>query len=279
MVKNKYIDLNCDLGESFGAWTMGNDAAMMDLISSANIACGFHAGDASIMRKTAALAMQKNVAIGAHPSFPDLQGFGRRNMQLSPQEVYDICVYQIGAMAGTVQTLGGKLHHVKPHETAPQPPVGEQKTKLHHVKPHGALYNMAAKDANLARAIAEATRDFDPNLILYGLSGSHLISEAEKIGLRTASEVFADRTYQNDGSLTPRNQPNAMITDTQTAVNQVIMMIEQQCVMSVDGAKIPLKADTVCIHGDGVHALAFAFSLKKELSLRNIKVCTAGLTQ
>ncbi len=257
MVKNKYIDLNCDLGESFGAWTMGNDAALMDLISSANIACGFHAGDASIIRQTAQLAIQKNVAIGAHPAFPDLQGFGRRNMQLSPQEVYDICVYQIGAMFGMVQALNGKLHHVKPH---------------------GALYNMAARDANLARAIAEATRDFNPNLILYGLSGSHLISEAEKIGLRTASEVFADRTYQNDGSLTPRTQPNAMITDTQTAVNQVIVMIEQQCVMSVDGVKIPLKADTVCIHGDGIHALAFAFSLKKELLLRNIKVSSTGLT-
>lgn len=249
------IDLNCDMGESFGAWTMGNDEALMELISSANIACGFHAGDASIMRQTAALAIQKNVAIGVHPSFPDLQGFGRRNMQLSPQEVYDICLYQIGAMAGTVQALGGKLHHIKPH---------------------GSLYNMAVRDANLARAIAEATRDFDPKLILYGLSGSYLISEAEKIGLRTASEVFADRTYQNDGSLTPRTQLNAMITDTQTAVNQVIMMIEEQCVMSVDGVKVPLKADTVCIHGDGVHALAFAFSLKKELLLRNIKVGTVG---
>ncbi len=243
------------MGESFGAWTMGNDEALMELISSANIACGFHAGDASIMRQTAALAIQKNVAIGVHPSFPDLQGFGRRNMQLSPQEVYDICLYQIGAMAGTVQALGGKLHHIKPH---------------------GSLYNMAVRDANLARAIAEATRDFDPKLILYGLSGSYLISEAEKIGLRTASEVFADRTYQNDGSLTPRTQLNAMITDTQTAVNQVIMMIEEQCVMSVDGVKVPLKADTVCIHGDGVHALAFAFSLKKELLLRNIKVGTVG---
>jgi 5-oxoprolinase (ATP-hydrolysing) subunit A len=251
------IDLNCDMGESFGAWTMGNDAALMDLISSANIACGFHAGDASIMRKTAELALYKNVAVGAHPAFPDLQGFGRRNMQLSSQEVYDICVYQIGAMFGTVRALGGKLHHVKLH---------------------GALYNMAAKDQNIAKAIVEATKAIHPDLILYGLSGSLMISEAEKIGLKTASEVFADRTYQNDGSLTPRTQANALIDSTQGAVNQVIMMIEKQCVISTDGCEVPLKADTVCIHGDGIHALEFAIALKKELISRDIKVCTEGLT-
>jgi 5-oxoprolinase (ATP-hydrolysing) subunit A len=252
-MKNKQIDLNCDMGELFGAWTVGNDEALMNLISSANIACGFHAGDASIMRKTAELALQKNVAIGAHPAFPDLQGFGRRNMQLSSQEVYDICVYQIGAMFGTVRALGGKLHHVKPH---------------------GALYNMAAKDQNLAKAIAEATKAIHPDLILYGLSGSHLISEAEKIDLKTASEVFADRTYQNDGNLTPRTQANAMIENTQDAVNQVIMMIEKQCVISTDGSKVSLKADTICIHGDGIHALEFATELQNELLLRNIKIQT-----
>lgn len=250
-MKNEKIDLNCDMGESFGAWQMGNDEALLSIVSSANIACGFHAGDASTMRKTAALALQKNVAVGAHPGFLDLQGFGRRNMQLSPQEVYDICVYQIGAMFGTVRALGGKLHHVKPH---------------------GALYNMAAKDQNLAKAIAEATKAIHPDLILFGLSGSSLISEAEKIGLKTASEVFADRTYQNDGSLTSRTQPNAMIEDTQMAVNQVIMMIEKQCVISTDGNEVPLKADTVCIHGDGIHAVEFAVELQKELVLRNISI-------
>lgn len=250
-MKNKQIDLNCDMGESFGAWKIGNDETLLELVSSANIACGFHAGDASTMRKTAELALQKNVAIGAHPGYPDLQGFGRRNMQFSPQEVYDICVYQIGAMFGTVRALGGKLHHVKPH---------------------GALYNMAAKDQNLAKAIAEATKAIHPDLILYGLAGSFLISEAEKIGLKTASEVFADRTYQNDGSLTPRTQPNAMIEDTQTAVNQVIMMIEKQCVISTDGNEVPLKADTVCIHGDGIHAVAFARELRKELIFRRILI-------
>jgi 5-oxoprolinase (ATP-hydrolysing) subunit A len=257
MKNNLVIDLNCDMGESFGAWTLGNDAAMMKLISSANIACGFHAGDATIMRKTATLALENGVAIGAHPAFPDLQGFGRRNMQLSPQEVYDICVYQIGAIFGTVRALGGKLHHVKPH---------------------GALYNMAAKDQNLAKSIAEATKAIHPDLILYGLSGSYLISEAEKIDLRTASEVFADRTYQNDGNLTPRTQANAMIENTQLAVAQVIVMIEQQKVISTEGSEVSIKADTVCIHGDRIHATKFAFELRKELILRDIKVCTEGLT-
>ncbi len=241
------------MGEAFGAWPMGNDSVLMELISSANIACGFHAGDATIMRKTAQLAIEKNVAIGAHPAFPDLQGFGRRNMQLSSQEVYDICVYQIGAMFGTVRALGGKLHHIKPH---------------------GALYNMAAKDANWARAIAQATKAIHHDLILYGLSGSHLIIEAQKIGLRTASEVFADRTYQNDGSLTPRTQANAMIESTQAAVNQVIMMIEKQAVISTEGKEVALKADTVCIHGDGIHAVEFARELRNTLLSRNIFIET-----
>nr|WP_299416189.1 5-oxoprolinase subunit PxpA [uncultured Emticicia sp.] len=250
---NKRIDINCDMGEAFGASAMGNDNALMKLISSANIACGFHAGDATTMRKTAQMAIEYNVAVGAHPAFPDLQGFGRRNMQLSPQEVYDICIYQIGAMFGTVRALGGKLHHVKPH---------------------GALYNMAAKDAALAKAIAEASKAIDSGLIFYGLSGSHLISEAEKIGLKTASEVFADRTYQNDGSLTPRTQSNALIESTQEAVNQVIMMIEKQCVISTDGKEIPLKADTICIHGDGNHAVKFAEELKNALLSRKIFIKT-----
>lgn len=241
------------MGEAFGAWAMGNDNALMKLISSANIACGFHAGDATTMRKTAQMAIEYNVAVGAHPAFPDLQGFGRRNMQLSPQEVYDICIYQIGAMFGTVRALGGKLHHVKPH---------------------GALYNMAAKDAALAKAIAEASKAIDSGLIFYGLSGSHLISEAEKIGLKTASEVFADRTYQNDGSLTPRTQSNALIESTQEAVNQVIMMIEKQCVISTDGKEVPLKADTICIHGDGNHAVKFAEELKNALLSRKIFIKT-----
>lgn len=249
----KKIDLNCDMGESFGAWVMGNDEKLMKLISSANIACGFHAGDASIMRKTAELALHNGIAIGAHPGFDDLQGFGRRNMQLSPQEVYDICVYQIGAMFGVVRALGGKLHHVKPH---------------------GALYNMAAKDKNLAKAIAEATKAIHPDLILYGLSGSFLIREAKAVGLKTASEVFADRTYQNDGSLTPRSLPNALIESAEDAVNQVVMMVEENCVIATDGQKISLEADTVCIHGDGKHALEFATELRKRLIEKGIEIKT-----
>lgn len=245
------IDLNCDMGESFGAWTMGNDETLMNYISSANIACGFHAGDATIMRKTAEMAIKKGVAIGAHPGFPDLQGFGRRNMQLNAQEVYDICVYQIGAMLNITNALGAKLHHVKPH---------------------GALYNMAAKDAALAQAIARAMHDSDPNLILYGLSGSLLITEAEKIGLQTASEVFADRTYQPDGNLTPRTQANALIEDTKTAVAQVIRMIKEQKVIAIDGNDVALKANTVCIHGDGAHAASFAKALNEKLKAEGIEI-------
>lgn len=241
------------MGEGFGAYEIGNDSALMNLISSANIACGFHAGDASIMRKTTEIAIEKGVAVGAHPSFPDLQGFGRRNMALSPQEVYDICVYQISAMFGVVRALGGKLHHVKPH---------------------GALYNMAAKDAKLAESIAKATKAIHPNLILYGLAGSYLISEAEKIGLQTASEVFADRTYQNDGSLTPRTQSNALIKSTEDAINQVVMMIEEGEVIATDGTKVQLKADTVCVHGDGEHAVEFATELRRVLLEKKIQIVT-----
>lgn len=236
----KTIDLNCDMGESFGAWQIGNDAAIMPYITSANIACGFHAGDASIMRQTCELAIKHNVAIGAHPSFPDLQGFGRRIMQLSSQEVYDICIYQIGALYSITKTLGNVLHHVKPH---------------------GALYNIAAKDPAIATAIASATKAIDPNLILYGLSGSFLISEAEKIGLKTASEVFADRTYQDDGSLTPRNLSNALIKDSKEAINQVLMMVLKQKVLSVNNVEVRIKADSVCIHGDSPSAFAFVRGL------------------
>ncbi len=231
------IDLNCDMGEGFGAWKMGNDAALMDHVSSVNIACGFHAGDATIMRKTAALAIQKNIKIGAHPGYPDLTGFGRRAMQLSTQEVYDICVYQIGALKATVEALGGKLHHIKPH---------------------GALYNTASQNKELAQAIAEATKAVDERLVLYGLANSFLISEADKIGLKTAAEGFVDRTYQSDGSLTPRTQPNALLTTVQESLKQVEQFIESKSVTCVSGEVIPLRVDTICIHGDGEHAVEFA---------------------
>ncbi|MEO8072152.1 MAG: 5-oxoprolinase subunit PxpA [Acidobacteriota bacterium] len=245
------IDLNCDMGESFGAWQMGNDAALMDYVSSVNIACGFHAGDASVIRKTIEAAIEKGVAVGAHPSFPDLQGFGRRAMSLSVQEVFDVVLYQIAAVKGICETLGEKLHHVKPH---------------------GALYNQAAIDADLAEAIAKAVEAIDENLILYGLSGSFLISEAEKIGLRTASEVFADRTYQSNGTLTPRNLANALITDTEKAVSQVLQMISEQSVTAINGETISLKAETVCIHGDGAHALEFAKTINAKLKKKGINI-------
>jgi 5-oxoprolinase (ATP-hydrolysing) subunit A len=245
------IDLNCDMGESFGAWTMGNDAALMDYVSSVNIACGFHAGDASTIRQTVETAINKGVKIGAHPSYPDLQGFGRREMKVSPNEIFDIVLYQIAALKGVCEAYG---------------------TRLHHVKPHGALYNTAAKDARLAQAIAEAVKKTDAELIFYGLSGSFLISEAEKIGLRTASEVFADRTYNSDGTLTPRTEPNALIQDPKQATAQVLEMIFEQKVTATGGEKVALKAETVCIHGDGAHALEFARLINSELTRCGVKI-------
>lgn len=243
------IDLNCDMGESFGAWQMGSDAALMEVVTSINVACGFHAGDATVMRQTIQTAIEKGVAIGAHPSFPDLQGFGRREMKMSAQEVFDLVLYQVSALKGICEAFGARLHHVKPH---------------------GALYNAAAKNAEMATAIAEAVKKIDANLIFYGLSNSLLISEAEKINLKTASEVFADRTYQADGNLTPRNQPNALIQDAEKAVSQVLEMVENQQVTATNGEKVALKAETVCIHGDGANALEFATKIRRELIENNI---------
>ncbi|HEY0429743.1 MAG TPA: 5-oxoprolinase subunit PxpA [Pyrinomonadaceae bacterium] len=245
------IDLNCDMGESFGAWTMGNDAALMDFVSSVNVACGFHAGDASVMRKTVEKAIEKSVAIGAHPSFPDLQGFGRREMKMSAQEIFDVVLYQISALKGICEAAGGRLHHVKPH---------------------GALYNQAAKDRNLAEAIASAVRAIDENLIFYGLSGSFLISEAERLDLKTASEVFADRSYQTDGNLTPRGAPGALIKDAEKAAAQVLQMIQTQTVTAASGETISIKAETVCIHGDGENALEFAKTINSELFKNGIEI-------
>jgi UPF0271 protein len=245
------IDLNCDMGESFGAWRMGSDAALMDHVSSVNVACGFHAGDATVMRETVEKACEKGVAVGAHPGFPDLQGFGRREMKMTAREVFDIVLYQISALEGICRAAGGRLHHVKPH---------------------GALYNQAARDPNLAAAMAEAVRAVDENLIFYGLSGSFLISEAEKLGLRTASEVFADRTYRADGNLTPRSEPNALIKNTQQAVEQILQMIRTETVTATSGEPVRIKAETVCIHGDGEQALDFARIIRAELLKRDVRI-------
>jgi UPF0271 protein len=239
------------MGESFGAWTMGRDAELMDYVSSVNIACGFHAGDASVIRKTIETAIVKNVAVGAHPSFPDLQGFGRREMKMPATEVFDIVLYQVAALKGMCEAFGGKLRHVKPH---------------------GALYNQAARDKNLAEAIAKAVKAIDENLVFYGLANSFLISEAERIGLKTASEVFADRTYQADGTLTTRNQQNALIESVKNSCEQVLEMITAQTVTAVTGEKVTLRADTVCIHGDGTHALEFAREIKRSLEENGVLI-------
>jgi UPF0271 protein len=245
------IDLNCDMGESFGAYTMGNDIAILDYVSSANIACGFHAGDPSTMRKTVREAVARGVAVGAHPGLPDLQGFGRRNMAVSPAEAYDMVLYQVGALAGYVQALGARLGHVKAH---------------------GALYNMAAKDYPLAEAIAQAVHDFDRTLVLFALAGSEMIRAAEKVGLRAAGEVFADRSYQDDGTLTPRSQPGAMIEDEEAAVLQVKRMVTQGLVRSLRGNDVAVRADTLCIHGDQPGALAFVKRIRAELERDGVQV-------
>lgn len=245
------VDLNCDMGESFGVYTLGHDADILDYVTSANIACGFHAGDPATMRKTVQLALEKNVGIGAHPGLQDLVGFGRRNIAISPQEAYDLTVYQIGALSGFIQSEGGRLQHVKAH---------------------GALYNMAAKNAALSEAIAEAVYKIDPELVLFGLSGSEIVKAGQKIGLRTANEVFSDRTYQPDATLTPRTQSNALITDPTAAINQVIRMVKEQKVQSVDNQDIKIQADTICIHGDGATALNFAVEISKTLRSTGIDV-------
>lgn len=245
----KKIDLNCDMGESFGAWTMGNDAAIMPYIHSANIACGFHAGDAHIMRQTVALALKHGVKIGAHPGLNDLPGFGRRPLPITAQQAYDLAVVQIGALAAVAKSQG---------------------TQLHHVKPHGALYNMAVNNEALSRAIAQAVIDVDKNLILFTLANSLYNQVASDMGLQTMQEVFADRTYQDDGTLTPRTQPHAMIVDEEQSIAQVLDMVEHGFVRALSGKEIPIQADTLCIHGDQEHAATFAQRIYDVLKVRDL---------
>jgi 5-oxoprolinase (ATP-hydrolysing) subunit A len=249
------IDINCDMGESFGAYKLGTDEEILKYITSANIACGFHAGDPATMRKTVKLAMEHEVGIGVHPGLPDLAGFGRRNIDISAQEAYEMVVYQIGSLWGFVKAEGGTIQHVKPH---------------------GALYNMAAVNRELSEAIAEAVYKVNPELILFGLAGSELVSAGEKIGLRTASEVFADRTYQQDRTLTSRKLPHAVITDDDAAVAQVIRMAKEGKVMTQQDVDVDIKADTVCIHGDGAHALSFAKKIIQTLEDSGISVRKIG---
>ncbi|MEG0259859.1 MAG: 5-oxoprolinase subunit PxpA [Lysinibacillus sp.] len=245
------VDLNCDLGESFGRYQLGEQEEILKYITSANIACGFHGGDPTVMRETVKLAIANGVKIGAHPGLPDLNGFGRREMNITPQEAYDMIVYQVGALQGFLT-----IHN----------------EKMQHVKPHGALYNMAAKDVAIAEAIAQAVYDISPEIVLFGLSGSELTKAGEKIGLQTAHEVFADRTYQQDGSLTSRKQPNALITDNGQAVQQVVKMVKEGKVLSQQQIEVSLQADTVCIHGDGEHAVQFAKDIRAKLMEQKIFV-------
>ncbi len=241
------------MGESTGLWPyhIDNDIALLPYISSANIACGAHAGDAHTLHELADAALLAGVAIGAHPGFEDKENFGRTNMNLSPVKIYDIIIQQLGVVDAFLKING---------------------TKLQHVKPHGALYNMAAKDAVLATAICKAVKDYDAALILYGLSGSELVHAADAIGLKNYSEVFADRTYQEDGSLTPRTASNALIASEEASLQQVVQIVMEGTVNCVSGKPVKVKADTICIHSDGAQALAFAKNIHQTLNKKGIEI-------
>jgi UPF0271 protein len=243
------------MGESYGAWTMGNDRAVLAHVSSINVACGMHAGDWSVMHETTQAAFTQGVAVGAHPSLPDLQGFGRRVINVTPDETYDLVLYQVGALSAFCRALGGGLAHVKAH---------------------GALYNMAAKDAALAGAIARAVADFDRTLVLFGLSGSALIRAGRDVGLKVANEVFADRTYQSDGSLTPRSRPVSMIEDVKDSLAQVEGMLTRGRVRALDGSEVSIEADTICVHGDQAGAAEFARELRVLLRTLGIEVASVS---
>ena len=245
------VDLNADVGESFGRYTLGLDQEIMPVISSANIACGFHASDPMVMEKTVQMAAEAGTAIGAHPGYPDLMGFGRRNMTVSPDEARAYVLYQLGAPEAFLRPRG---------------------IRMAHVKPHGALYNMAAKDPALAEGICGAIRDFDPELKLVGLSGSVMIQTAETMGLRAVAEVFADRAYEEDGSLVSRGKPGAVLTDAEIVIPRVIRMVKEEKVTAVNGKDIPIRADSICVHGDGEKAVAFAKGIRKALEREGIRV-------
>ncbi len=245
------VDLNADLGESFGAYTIGMDKEVLAYITSANIACGFHAGDPLVMQKTVEMAREAGAAVGAHPGYPDLMGFGRRNMTVTPEEAKAYIQYQVGALMAFAAACG---------------------IRLQHVKPHGAFYNMAAKDEKLAEAICRGIYEVDRDLILLGLAGSEHIRAAEKIGLRAASEVFADRGYMDDGTLVPRKQPGAMVHDRSLAIARTVRMVKEGCVESVSGKLIPIRADSVCVHGDNPDAIGFVHDIREALAAEGVTV-------
>ncbi len=238
------INLNADLGESFGAWRMGDDAALLQVIGSANIACGFHAGDPVVMRNTVRLALANGVSLGAHPAFPDLQGFGRRAMQLSTPELEATILYQVGALQAMAAAEGGRVTHVKPH---------------------GALNNIACADAGVAATVARAVRALDRELILLAPALSALETAGEAAGLRVGREVFADRTYQQDGQLTPRSQPGAVLHDAQACVQHVLRMLDADGIVTADGQRLPTPIHSICVHGDGPDAVASAQQIRLAL--------------
>lgn len=249
------IDLNCDMGESFGRYRLGDDENIMDYVTSVNIACGFHAGDPIVMEDTVTQAIKKNKAIGAHPGFPDLLGFGRRSMDINPKEARAYTIYQVGALYGFIKAQGGKLQHVKPH---------------------GAFYNLAAKNYEIALGISEAIYDIDPEIILLGLSNSMLIKAGKDIGIRTCSEVFADRTYNSDGTLVSRSHPDSQVKDVNECIERVIRMIKENKVKSLNGIDIPIYPESICIHGDGPNALEFAKNINIRLKQSGIHLLAFG---
>ncbi|MCU4175264.1 5-oxoprolinase subunit PxpA [Carboxylicivirga sp. N1Y90] len=247
------IDLNSDLGESFGKYNCGNDNEILKLISSANIACGFHAGDPSVIQKTIEQALSNNVSIGAHPGFPDLQGFGRRNMNLSEGELFSCVLYQVSALKSMTEALGGKLEHVKPH---------------------GAMYNMAANDYTMAHCIAKAVQKIDDSLLFVGLANSQHIKAASDIGLQSISEAFADRRYNNQGFLVARSIPNAVIENNDQSIKQVLNILENKTVETIEGEKINLNAQSVCVHGDNKDALTLTQKLHKAITDKAYEICS-----
>lgn len=238
------VDLNSDLGESFGAWKMGQDADVLTFVSSANVACGFHAGDPLVMKKTVEAAVKAGVAVGAHPGYPDLVGFGRRAVACSPDELYTDTLYQIGALKAICEAAG---------------------TKLQHVKPHGAMYNSAAKKIEEATALAQAVKDSGAGIILMGLAGSKFDEAAEKVGVPYAAEAFADRGYMNDGTLVPRKMEGAFVRDVEVAAKRVIRMVKEGVVEAIDGTVVKLRPHSICLHGDSPTAVQMAQTLRTRL--------------
>ena len=249
------IDLNSDVGESFGAYTIGHDAGLMRSITSANIAAGFHAGDPTVLRDTIRMAKASGVAVGAHPGFPDLVGFGRRELDVAPKEAEDFVLYQIAAVAGVAAAEG---------------------VRVQHVKPHGALFNMAVRNAELAAAIARAVAAFDPSLILFGLPGSEILKAGRAAGLRVAAEVFADRAYEADGSLASRRKPGSVIHDADAVVSRAVRMVKDRTVVALDEAVVTLEADTICIHGDTLGSDELAARLRAGFEAAGVTVQAVG---